>query len=97
MIDLDGRVVLVTGAAGGIGSAIARTIVGANGRVIAHDLDAGATPRLAGELGEAAHGLAADLRDPVATNALWAEALAIHGRIDACSNVRHRLHHPMHR
>ncbi len=86
MIDLANRVVLVTGAAGGIGSAIARTIVGAGGRVIAHDLDAEATARLAGELGDAAHGLTADLRQPEATAALWEEALAVHGRIDVLVN-----------
>jgi 3-oxoacyl-[acyl-carrier protein] reductase len=86
MIDLGQRVVLVTGAAGGIGSAIARTLVGANGRVIVHDLDGEATDRLAGELGEAVRGLAADLRDPEATARLWEGALAIFGRIDVLVN-----------
>ncbi len=86
MIDLGERVVLVTGAAGGIGSAIARTIVGANGKVIVHDLDAEATTRLAGELGEVARGLTADLSQPGATAALWEEALAVHGRIDVLVN-----------
>jgi NAD(P)-dependent dehydrogenase (short-subunit alcohol dehydrogenase family) len=86
MIDLRNRVVLVTGAAGGIGSAIARTIVAANGRVLVHDLDADAIARLAADLGEAAHGLAADLRQPEATAALWDEALAVHGTIDVLVN-----------
>jgi NAD(P)-dependent dehydrogenase (short-subunit alcohol dehydrogenase family) len=86
MIDLKNRVVLVTGAAGGIGSATARTLVGANGRVLVHDLNAEATARLAGELGDAAHGLAADLRHPSATATLWDEALAVHGRIDVLVN-----------
>jgi 3-oxoacyl-[acyl-carrier protein] reductase len=86
MIDLEKRVVLVTGAAGGIGSAITHTIVGANGRVIVHDLDPDATARLAGELGDAAHALTADLRHPEATAALWEEALAVHGSIDVLVN-----------
>lgn len=86
MIDLGGKVVLVTGAAGGIGSAIARTIVGANGRVIVHDVDPDATARLVGELGDAARGLAADLRDAEATAMLWRDALAVHGGIDVLVN-----------
>ena len=86
MIDLGNRVVLVTGAAGGIGSAIARTLVAANGRVLVHDREADATQRLAGEFGAAAHGLAADLVDPAAADALWEEARAVHGRIDVLVN-----------
>ncbi|MDP9365441.1 MAG: SDR family oxidoreductase [Chloroflexota bacterium] len=86
MIDLAHKVVLVMGAAGGIGTAIARTIVGANGRLLAHDLDPAATRRLVEELGGAAFGLTADLRDPTATAALWDDALAVHGRIDVLVN-----------
>lgn len=77
---------LVTGAAGGIGSAIARTVVGANGRVILHDLDADRTARLARQLGDGAHWLTADLRDPEATATLWEEALTLHGCIDVLIN-----------
>ena len=86
MIDLAKKVVLVTGAAGGIGSAITRTLVAANGRVLAHDRDAGAAARLVEELGVAAAGLTADLNNPVATAALWDDALAVHGRIDVLVN-----------
>lgn len=86
MIDLKNRVVLVTGAAGGIGTAIARTLVAANGRVLVHDREEAATARLAEDLGHAAHGLAADLGDPAATAALWEEAWAVHRRIDVLVN-----------
>ena len=86
MIDLATKVVLLTGAAGGIGSAIARTIVGANGRLIGHDVDAAAAARLVGELGDAAHGLTADLRDPEATATLWRDAVAVHGGVDVLIN-----------
>ncbi|HEY7035732.1 MAG TPA: SDR family oxidoreductase [Thermomicrobiales bacterium] len=86
MIDFGKRVVLVTGAAGAIGSAIARTLAGVNGRVLVHDLQADAVARLVGELGDAAFGLTADLGDPAATAALWDEALQIHGRIDVLVN-----------
>ena len=86
MIDLDGRIVLVTGAAGGIGSATARTLVRAGGRVLIHDVRVASVESLAEELGPAAHALVADLADPLATQGLWAEALAVHGRIDVLVN-----------
>lgn len=82
MIDLTSRIVLITGAGGGIGSSTARTIVGAGGTVLLHDISPAATASLCVELGEAAHALSADLNDPVATDDLWTRALAVHGRID---------------
>ena len=86
MIDLGNRVVLITGAGGAIGSATARTISRAGGRVLLHDVRAEAVEALAEELGSGAHALVADLADPVATERLWPEALAVHGRIDVLIN-----------
>ena len=86
MIDLTGRIALITGAAGGIGSATARTIAGAGGTVVVHDVTAAALASLADELGERAHPLPVDLRDRAATQGLWRNALAIHGRIDVVIN-----------
>jgi NAD(P)-dependent dehydrogenase (short-subunit alcohol dehydrogenase family) len=86
MIDLTGRVVLLTGAAGGIGSATARTLVRAGATVVIHDAPSAALQVLAGELGEGAHAIAADLRDRSATRALWQEALSLQGRIDVLVN-----------
>jgi NAD(P)-dependent dehydrogenase (short-subunit alcohol dehydrogenase family) len=86
MIDLDGRVVLITGAGGAIGSATARTLVRGGAIVVLHDVRAAAVERLAEELGANAHALVADLADPVATGRLWADALALHGRIDVLVN-----------
>jgi 3-oxoacyl-[acyl-carrier protein] reductase len=86
MIDLQKRVVLVTGAAGSIGSAIARTLAGVNGRVLIHDLNPDAVARVVRDVGDAAHGFTADLRDPAATSRLWDDALAAHGRIDVLVN-----------
>jgi 3-oxoacyl-[acyl-carrier protein] reductase len=86
MIDLTDRVALITGAAGGIGSATARTIVGAGGMVVIHDVPGPALTALAAELGDRAHSLSVDLRDRVATRGLWTDALAIHGRIDVLVN-----------
>ncbi len=86
MIDLSGRVVLITGAAGGIGSATARTLAGAGATVVIHDVNAAPLAALAAELGPAAHPLPVDLRDRAATQALWRDALAVTGRIDALVN-----------
>jgi 3-oxoacyl-[acyl-carrier protein] reductase len=86
MISLDNRIVLITGAAGGIGSAVARTVVAGGGRVLAHDVHREAVEALVGELGDAATALTADLSDPAATARLWHDALAVHGRIDVLVN-----------
>lgn len=86
MIDLNGRITLITGAAGGIGSATARTLARAGGRVILHDVRAPSVESLAAELGGDARALVADLADPIATQRLWDDALAIHGRIDVLIN-----------
>ena len=86
MIDLTGRVVLLTGAAGGIGSATARTLVGAGATVVLHDVRPDALRGLADELGARAHSFAVDLRDRAATRVLWEDALKVHGRIDVLVN-----------
>ena len=86
MIDLSGRVVLVTGAAGGIGSATARTIHGAGGTVIVHDVSDGPLSALASSLGDRVHPFVVDLRDRAATQRLWSDALAATGRIDVLVN-----------
>jgi 3-oxoacyl-[acyl-carrier protein] reductase len=81
------RVVLVTGAAGGIGAATARTLVADGASVVVHDLrHDGRLAELAAELGDAAHALAADLSDPAAADALWHEALAWRGHVDVLVN-----------
>ncbi len=86
MMDLTGRVALITGAAGGIGSATARTIAGAGGSVVIHDVSAGPLTDLAEELGSRAHAIVVDLRDRAATQRLWRDGLAVHGRIDVLVN-----------
>jgi NAD(P)-dependent dehydrogenase (short-subunit alcohol dehydrogenase family) len=87
MIDFTNRVVLVTGAAGGIGAATARTIAGAGGDVVLHDVRAdGRLAELAEELGEHGHAIAADLSDPAACVELWARAAGWRGRVDVLIN-----------
>jgi NAD(P)-dependent dehydrogenase (short-subunit alcohol dehydrogenase family) len=81
------RVVLITGAAGGIGAATARTLAAEGAAVIVHDVRRdGRLGALADELGAAAHTLAADLREPAAADALWHEAVAWRGHVDVLIN-----------
>jgi 3-oxoacyl-[acyl-carrier protein] reductase len=86
MIDLSGRVVLVTGAAGGIGSATARTIHAGGATVVIHDVSEGPLMALAEALGDRVQPFVADLRDRAATQRLWSDALAVTGRIDVLVN-----------
>ncbi len=87
MIDFTGRTVLITGAAGGIGAATARTIAAAGGGVVLHDLRReGALGELAAEIGGDAIAVTADLSRPAAAEELWAEAVGWRGRVDALVN-----------
>jgi 3-oxoacyl-[acyl-carrier protein] reductase len=86
MIDLTDRVVLITGAAGGIGAATARTVAASGGHVVAHDVRAEALQGLADELGDRAHAVAADLSDPRSAAPLWRDAVAWRGRVDVLVN-----------
>src|SRR5438067_13769047 len=78
------RVVLVTGAAGGIGSAIARALVNAGHSVAAIDRDAEGLKRLA--ISERIHPIMADLAGEAPCREVAAAAVARFGRLDAVIN-----------
>jgi NAD(P)-dependent dehydrogenase (short-subunit alcohol dehydrogenase family) len=86
MIDLANRVVLITGAGGGIGSATVRTIARSGGRVLAHDLSTEATKPLVDELAGSVHALEGDLTDPAGAERVWSQAVEVHGKIDVLIN-----------
>ena len=77
MSSLEGRVVLITGAGGGIGSATARTLVAQGGHALIHDITGSALDGLAKELGDSATVLVADLTDLAAVKKLWDDAWAV--------------------
>ncbi len=79
VMQLSGRHAVVTGAAGGIGSALARRFHAAGARVTLTDLHG--APRVADEL-ERAHSVAADMRSEASIAAMIDEAEAVHGPVD---------------
>jgi 2-keto-3-deoxy-L-fuconate dehydrogenase len=84
MFRLDGKTALVTGAATGIGAAIARTFVRAGATVIATDRNAEAGTARAAELG--ADFLPLDVADEAAAGRVAEAVLAQHGRLDILVN-----------
>ena len=86
MIQLEGRVVLLTGAGGAIGAASARTLAAAGATVLAHDVRRDALDRVVGEIGPRATAFVADLSDPREADRLWREAWGANDRIDVLVN-----------
>ena len=74
MFRLDGKPALITGASGGIGAAIARTLHAQGAVVALSGTRRDALDRLAAELGERAFVCPADLRDATESDALVAAA-----------------------
>lgn len=83
---LDGKTVLLTGATGAIGMAIARALAAEGARVLLHySRNRVAAEALAAEIGRAAAALPADLADHQAPTALWQAAEAL-GPVHALVN-----------
>lgn len=81
---LDGRVVMVTGGASGLGEAFARRLAGDGAHVIVADIDETGAGRVASEIGgEVA---VVDVSDPAVVDAAVDRAVAHHGRIDVMIN-----------
>ena len=74
MFRLDGKTALVTGASGGIGSAIAKTLHAQGAKVVLSGTREGVIRELAEELGDRAFYAAANLSDPSEADALIAKA-----------------------
>lgn len=88
-LDLDNKVVLVTGGAKGIGAAIVRALAREHARPIVIDRDRAAAETLASELapaGTRVETIVAELTDTAECNRAVDEALARAGRIDAVVN-----------
>lgn len=80
------RVAIVTGAARGMGEAVARRLIAEGTRVCLVDRDAEALKPVADSLGERAHAIAADVTDPAQIEAFVAGTVDRWGRIDMLHN-----------
>ena len=88
-IDFEGKVAVVTGAAGGIGSATARRFARAGAKVMLADLNEGALIELADELradGRVVGVKVTDVSDESSVEALADATVAKFGRVDAWFN-----------
>ncbi len=86
MFDLDGKCALVTGASGGIGRAIARTLRDAGASVAISGTRASVLEELAHELGERTFPLVCDLSDADAVAELPKQAAEAMGAVDVLVN-----------
>ena len=80
---LQNRVAFITGAAQGIGLAIAERFVGEGAHVVLADIDGVRADAEARKIGaDRAHGLALDVSDSAAVAAAVAETVSTFGRLD---------------
>jgi rhamnulose-1-phosphate aldolase/alcohol dehydrogenase len=80
--ELQGMVALVTGGAGGIGSATARAFVEQGGTVVVADINTDATARVVAEIGAASIGVEADVTDEASIVNAFREATLAFGGVD---------------
>jgi 3-hydroxybutyrate dehydrogenase len=96
---LDGKVAIVTGAASGIGYAIARRYVQAGGRVVIADIKMDLAEKAARELGgrEKVIAIEMDVTSEEAVNAGVAKTVSTFGTVDVLvSNAGVQIVHPLH-
>ena len=86
MIQLEGQTALITGAAGGIGSAIARAFVQQGAKVALLDQNAATLESLVAELGDTALAVPADITDFTQVLAAANQAVAHFGRLTCLVN-----------
>jgi NAD(P)-dependent dehydrogenase (short-subunit alcohol dehydrogenase family) len=84
--DFDGRVVLVTGAARGVGRAMVADFVAAGARVLAADRDGAGLEETCATHGNKATAVLGDVSDPADASRMVMRATEAYGRLDVCVN-----------
>lgn len=86
MFSLSGKTALITGASGGIGAEIARSLHAQGADVVLHGTRQAKLDELANELGERAHVVTANLSDKEAVEGLFAKAAEFTGAVNILVN-----------
>jgi len=86
MFDLAGRNVLLTGATGGIGQEVGRSLHGRGARIVLSGTRLAVLEELASDLGEGAFPVACNLADPGACKELVVRATDLMGSVDVLVN-----------
>lgn len=86
-MSLNAKRIVLTGAAGGIGSLLARQLSRQGAALALVDANAGALQQLAGELGPQAHAVPGDLSSAEGCEAVVTEALRLLGGVDILVNL----------
>jgi len=86
MFNLTGKIALVTGAASGIGEAIAKTLASAGAFVYVCDLDESNGERVAGEIGENGRFLRLNVAEKDECQSISEKVLAENGKLDILVN-----------
>ncbi|WP_231444080.1 SDR family NAD(P)-dependent oxidoreductase [Brevibacterium zhoupengii] len=86
MSALDNRIIIVTGAASGIGKGIATRLASEGATVVVADLDEKKSQETASALGNGSIGIAVDVTDRAKVDAMTARTIEEFGRIDVLVN-----------
>ncbi|MEC9243291.1 MAG: SDR family oxidoreductase [Pseudomonadota bacterium] len=86
MARLEGKVAVITGAASGFGAGMAKRFAAEGAKVIVADLNAKGAEKIAGEIGEAALPVTADVSMKADVDAMVDAAMQAHGRLDIMVN-----------
>ncbi len=86
MSSLEHKIIIVTGAASGIGKGIATRLIADGGTVVVSDINEDAAKQTAAELGERAYGVRTDVTDRASVDAMVEDVVARFGTIDVVVN-----------